>query len=52
MSMMASLCLKLDCAKFAHDSAGDKNQKWFVKRMGVMTQMRLDLIASQVVMTL
>ena len=50
MSMMTSIYLKFECAKFAHGSAGEKNQKWFVKRMGVMAKMRLDLIASQVVM--
>ena len=46
--MMVSNCLKFGSAKVCHGSAGEKNHKWFMKRMDAMTQMRLDLFASQV----
>ena len=48
MPMMVSNCLKFGSAKVCHGSAGEKNHKWFVKRMAAQTQMRLDLFASQV----
>ena len=48
MSMMTGLNLKFGCAKVTHGSAGEKNHKWFVKRMAMMTQGRLDSFAVQV----
>ena len=48
MSLMCAICLKFGCAKVTHGSAGEKNHKWFVKRMGMMTQCRLDSFAAQV----
>ena len=44
-SIMTSICLKFGCVKVTHCSAGEKNQKWCVNRMGTnMIQMRLDFL--------
>jgi hypothetical protein len=48
MSMMSGLNLKFGCAKETHGKVGEKNHMWFVKRMVMMTQCRLDSFAVQV----
>jgi hypothetical protein len=48
LPIMIANCLKFGCARVCHGSAGEKNHKWFVKRMGMLTQCRLESFAWQV----
>ena len=50
LPIMIANCLKFGCARVYHGSAGEKNHKWFVKRMGMLTQCRLESFAWQVAM--